>query len=341
MPTETIASPLAAIGVGASAGGVEALTGFVRALPRDLKAVVLIVLHLPDAGPSVLPSILARAATLPVVHAGDGTKLRGGLVIVAPPGQHLLVRGGRAVLDHGPRENGHRPSADALFRSLANEFGARSAGVVLSGTMDDGAAGLRAVELAGGLTIVQEPAEAAFPGMPAAAIAESPNAIVCRVAEMSALLTRWMAALPPPNSSSQPHVPKGIFTENPDMTEVSEFTCPECGGTLFLETDLGTERFRCRVGHSFSSRGLFIGKHDALESALWAAIVALEERADLSRKLLKRLEGFGRPSQMQRYRDDIEQSAERVEIIRDLIKDLLRFGLLPGESEEDGTDASE
>lgn len=187
--------PKAAVAVAASAGGVEALTAFVRRLPPDFPGVVLVVLHLPDTGPSVLPSILARVCALTVVRPEEREALRAGLVVVAPPGQHLRVRAGFAALDRGPRENGHRPSADALMRSVAETFGRRAAGVVLSGTMDDGAAGLQAICVAGGLALVQDPNEAGFPGMPRAAIAQVHQSTVRRVDDMVPELVVWIDTL--------------------------------------------------------------------------------------------------------------------------------------------------
>jgi two-component system chemotaxis response regulator CheB len=136
---------------------VEALIGLVGALPSDFPAALLVVLHIPPAGPSVLPGILARAGSLAARNPQDKERLRAGVIFAAPPDRHLVVEDSQVRLAYGPRENGHRPSGDVLLRSVAKSFGARSAGVVLSGTMDDGAVGLRAIGAVGGLTIVQAP----------------------------------------------------------------------------------------------------------------------------------------------------------------------------------------
>lgn len=323
------AAPSVAVAVAASAGGVEALTDFVSGLPADFGGAVLALLHMPPAGPSVLAGILARSSRLPVSWAEDGMHLKSGHIVVATPGKHLLVHHSRVRLDPGPRQNGFRPSADALFRSVARSFGPRGAGVVLSGTMDDGAAGLLAIGQVGGLTIAQDPAEAAFPGMPRAAIAEAGPDLVCAVGKMGQRLSAWLSSLPP-----LPGRPEAAARRHDDMSELSPFTCPECGGTLWLD-EFSAERFRCRVGHTFSPRSLLVGKDEALEAALWAAIVALEERADLSRRILKRLEGISRPATVQRYRDDIDLTAERIGLLRGLIAELVNDELMLHGAEED------
>src|SRR4051794_29338505 len=152
--------------IGASAGGVEALRTVVAGLPADLPAAVLIVLHVPRSGPSALPTILDRVTSLPVRPAVDGEPLRHGRVYVAPVDRHLLLIGNRIRLSRGPAENGHRPAIDPMFRSAARAFGPRVIGVVLSGSRDDGAAGLAVIADRSGMTVVQDPADALFASMP-------------------------------------------------------------------------------------------------------------------------------------------------------------------------------
>ena len=161
-------------------------------LPEDFPAAVLVVLHIPAAGPSVLPDILSRAGPLPARHPADGEPLAGRVILVAPPDRHLAVSGGRARLLADPPERGHRPSADVLLRSAAAAFGAACCGVVLSGTMDDGAAGLAAVRQAGGLALVQDPAEALFHGMPRAAIERADPQLVAPLATLAGRVGAWL-----------------------------------------------------------------------------------------------------------------------------------------------------
>jgi two-component system, chemotaxis family, protein-glutamate methylesterase/glutaminase len=311
----------------ASAGGVEALTEFVSFLPADFPAAVLVVLHIPPAGPSVLPRILGRAGKLPARHPKDGDRLAAGVITVAPPDRHLVVSKGHVLLLTGARENGHRPSADVLLRSVAQEFGNRAAGVVMSGSMDDGAAGLRAVRIANGLALVQDPREAAFPSMPSAAIAEAHPQFVGPVAALVKRLCEWVAQLPEDSPGSD------IRPPDPHAGEPTALTCPECGGTMFEQDVFGAERLRCRMGHTFSLDGLAVGKRDALEKSLWAAVVALNEQADLFRRIIARLSANGRTLQLPRYRETIADIEERAAVLLSLIHALVERASTSNEQE--------
>src|SRR3954470_2925577 len=157
--------------IGASAGGVETLKALVRGLPAELPAAVFVVLHVAPGGPGYLPQILAKAGPLPASFPEDGEAIANGRIYVAPPDHHLLLEPGRVRVVRGPKENRHRPAADPLFRSAAWAYGPRVIGVVLSGTLDDGAAGLWAIKSCGGVAIVQDPEDALFDEMPASALA--------------------------------------------------------------------------------------------------------------------------------------------------------------------------
>jgi two-component system chemotaxis response regulator CheB len=178
--------------VGASAGGVEALRDFVGGLPGDFRAAVLIVLHLPAGGASALPAILERSATLPVAGAQHGEPLRQGRIYTAPPDHHLVVEGETIRLSRGPTENGHRPAIDTLFRSAAQAQGPAVVGVVLSGSLDDGTAGLSMIKARGGLVAVQDPDEALYRGMPDSAIAHVSADFVLPAGKMGVVLAARM-----------------------------------------------------------------------------------------------------------------------------------------------------
>lgn len=280
--------------IGASAGGVEALRALVSDLPEDFHPSVLVVLHIGPNSPSALPSILARAGALPAAHAVDGEPLVGRRIYVAPPDRHLLVRDGQVILGRGPRENGYRPAVDVLFRSAARWYGPAAIAVVLSGALDDGAAGAMAVSRRGGRVLVQEPTEALYDGMPTAVIhADEPDAVV-PVAKMSSLLVEW----------SREEVAPALVPAGRDLemeTDVAELvdealddphrpgrpvglSCPDCHGTMY-EITSDVLRFRCRVGHAWSPESLAAQQVEGAEAAVWMAIRHLEEKATLHLRL--------------------------------------------------------
>ncbi|MST33211.1 chemotaxis protein CheB [Acidimicrobiaceae bacterium USS-CC1] len=333
MADESTPAP-AVVGLGASAGGVEALTSVVAGLPPSFEAAVLVVLHHSTTSYSALPAILTRAGPLPARHARDGERLVAGRVYVAPPGRHLVVEDGASRVLTGPRENGHRPSIDVLFRSVAASYGPAGAGVVLSGLLDDGTAGLAAIKQRGGRTVVQTPADAAFPDMPAAAIRGALPDAVCPAAEVYECLRGWLDAVlvsPPDGGEDDGDV------DDPGEPELTEFTCPECGGALRRDERYGAWRFRCRVGHTYSATSLLTGKHDALETALWAAIVALEERRDLSRQVRDRLADQGSPPRgVARFEQDIADSERRAQLLRSVFDELVTDAPIGAPEDGDG-----
>ena len=151
--------------IGASAGGVEAISRIVADLPKDLRASIFVVLHI-SRGRSMLPEILTRAGRLPAAHPTDGEPLQYGRIYVAPPDHHLIVQSGAVRTVHTASENGVRPAVDPLFRSAAQTYGPRVIGVILTGGLDDGTAGLWTVKQLGGLAVVQDPEDALVQSMP-------------------------------------------------------------------------------------------------------------------------------------------------------------------------------
>lgn len=279
--------------VAASAGGVEALQALLSRLPPSLPAAVLVVLHVPAAGGRALPRILARAGRLPADAATDGEEPAPGRVYVAPPDHHLLLIDGKLRLSRGPRHNGHRPAADALFVSAALSKGPQAIAVVLSGTLDDGAAGSAAVERRGGLVLVQDPAASLYEGMPRAAIAATRQARVLRLPELAAAIAQ-VAGEPLPDAPLQPDADLGrqisVFLGEdvpepvPELVAYSGVTCPECGGPL-RRKDTIPVRFDCPAGHAWSPESLLAAQASGIEQALWSAVLRLEERARLNRVL--------------------------------------------------------
>jgi two-component system chemotaxis response regulator CheB len=312
--------------VGASAGGVEALVELVRGLPHNLPAAVCVVLHLPADSTSVLPQILGRAGVLPTAHARDGELFRHGHVYVAPPDSHLVVESGRLRLVAGPRENGHRPSIDVLFRTAAQVYGPRVIGVVLSGTLDDGTAGLLAIKRRHGLAVVQQPADARYPGMPQSALEHVVVDQVLPVRDISHSLSR-LAREPVPEEAA---LPSAELEEEIRATEVdlvrlnrgeypgapSSYTCPECSGCLWEIHDGELLRYRCRVGHAYTVESLLAGQAGAVEAALWAALRALEEKASLAHRLLEQFNARGHQLAAVRFAEQEADARERAAVIR-------------------------
>jgi two-component system chemotaxis response regulator CheB len=277
--------------IGASAGGVSALTSVTAALPADLSATVLIVMHI-GARRSLLPEILQKLCPLPVRHAEDGAVLAAGEVLIAPPDRHLTVENHqgtvRARLWHGPKENYTRPAIDPLFRSAA-AFDGHVIGVVLTGYLDDGTAGLQAIKACGGYAIVQDPADAQVPDMPASALSYVAVDQVLPLPDIAPLLVS-LAKAPVAVGDEKPQIPELIQMENryiegtagvDDIERIgsrSAYTCPECSGTLWKINGATPPRFRCHTGHGFSFRTLMELQEQAVEEALWSSLRALQEK---------------------------------------------------------------
>lgn len=316
--------------VGASAGGVEALATLVRHLPADAPVSVFVVLHIPPHSASALAQILDRAGPLSAAAAQDGELIEQGRVYVAPPDRHLLVRRGRIEVIRGPRENGHRPAVDPLFRSAARSYGRRVVGVVLSGTLDDGTAGMLAIKQRGGIAVVQDPSTATFSSMPVSVI-ENAGAEHCLApSEIGPLLARL--ALEPVEESKETPVDDRMERETEivemDPAEVhrgdrpgspSGYSCPECHGVLWELQDGEMVRYRCRVGHAYSPDSLLADQSESLESALWAALRALEEQGSLARRLTARAREQGHRLSADRFSQQAEDAEARAEVIRGVL----------------------
>jgi two-component system, chemotaxis family, protein-glutamate methylesterase/glutaminase len=312
--------------VGASAGGVEALVELMRDLPADLPAAIFIVLHVAATETSVLPRILERHSDLPVKHAIDGEPIVLGQVYVAPPDRHLLIHPDHVRVVRGPRENNHRPAVDPLFRSAALAYGPRVVGLVLSGSLDDGAAGLHAVSRAGGTGIVQDPEDALYRGMPDNAIAaDEPDFVVPlhAVPDILIRLTQEPAEElhEVPAEVGQETAYAEFDSETFDMPpgERSVFSCPDCGGVLYELEEGGLLRYRCRIGHAYAAESLHAAQSEAIDVALGTALRALEERAVMSRRLAKRLESSGRRQNISRYTARADEADANAALLRRVI----------------------
>jgi len=306
--------------IGASAGGVEALTSLARSLPGSLSLSLLVVLHLPRGANSRLAEIIGRAGPLPAVVAEDDRPFRGGRIHVAPPDRHLVLSGDRMHLLDGPAENGFRPAIDTLFRSAARTLGPRAVGVILSGTMDDGVAGLAAIQSAGGVALVQDPEDALCGGLPEAAIdALTPDRIGSTQHIAAALMD--LAGTPPAAGGPQRSRRAATLLADPmDLpAEGVDISCPDCGGALQTISLPMLSRYRCRVGHVFSPEALLGGKGQELEAALWAAARTLEETATVSGRLARRSRDNGAAAAARRFEARQTDAARRADLVRQAI----------------------
>lgn len=320
--------------VGASAGGVEALVQLAGSLPADLPAAVFVVLHVPSTGTSALPDILSRQGRLPATHAKDGEPIENGRIYVAPPDHHLLLRTGHVHLARGPRENGHRPAVDPLFRSAAREYATRVIGVVLSGALDDGTAGLVAIKARRGLAVVQEPTDALYPGMPGSVLAHVEVDHVLPAASIGALLARLTkepAGEPPGPAPADMKVEVDVegfsleAMEGEHPGKPSGFSCPDCNGVLWEIQDGQLERFRCRVGHAWSPESLLTHQSEGLEAALWIALRSLEERAALARRLAEPARRRGHLITATRFEEQAAEAQQAARLISNLLVDRANF----------------
>ena len=259
----------------------------------------------------MLAHILGRAGRLPCRPARDGDRLREGLVLVAPPDHHLVVEDSHVCLTVGPRENGHRPAIDVLFRSAARALDSRVVGVVLSGTRDDGAAGLAVIKANGGAAIVQDPRDATYAGMPASAIANvTVDAIVPAALVGSTIAAMVKGDDPPPDARADDPDP------DPPEGEQVAAVCPECGGVLTERSEAGVLQWECRVGHRYSPETLIDAQADDVEGALWAAIRALSDRAALLERMAEQAGQRGQARSAHRFRRQCDAATEQAEIVR-------------------------
>jgi two-component system, chemotaxis family, protein-glutamate methylesterase/glutaminase len=288
------------VAVGTSAGGLEALDEIVGQLPTDIPASIFIVQHLaPEGSSSPLLERLGRHKAFRSKLAVHGERFETGRIYIAPSDHHLLVKKETLLVTKGARENRNRPGIDPLFRSAAVNHGPHVIGVVLTGMLDDGTAGLMAIGKCGGVTVVQDPVEATYPGMAQSALANLRVDHCVRLAEMGPLLDRLTRE---PARKGRP-IPEDVKTEAiiaervlSDVAAVNglgdlvPYNCPNCGGVLWNMKASDTQRFRCHTGHSFTAAALLASQSEKIEETLWIALRMFEER----RNLLNTMAGQGK-----------------------------------------------
>jgi two-component system, chemotaxis family, protein-glutamate methylesterase/glutaminase len=329
--------------IGASAGGVEALQNLVSLLPAHIPASIFIVLHMPTTFDSNLPQILSKAGPLPVEHGVEGQRFEHGRIYIAPPNRHMGIRQDKIFLSGGPRENGVRPAVDFLFRSAANNYGQRVAGVVLTGMLDDGTAGSRAIQDHGGITIVQDPNEAAFSGMPRNTIQHVEVDFKVPLAQIGPLLYQLATGSieKVKNIASEEDQPREdrirkTFQNFEDgsqpQNQTMGLTCPECGGVLWELRDGNMTRYACHLGHTYLPESLLVDQAKTVEGALWNAIRLLREREAFFLRLANRAGQTGRKASVHFFETQAAANRKSALTVEKLVESLQA---LPSAPEQD------
>lgn len=317
--------------IGTSSGGIDALKELVAGLPGDLNASIFIVLHVAPYSLGILPEILERLGQLPASNAKDWEEFKPGHIYVAPPDHHLLVeQSGYMRVTRGPRENRFRPAVDPLFRSAAHAFGTRVIGVIMTGWLDDGTAGLWAVKQRGGTCIVQNPEEAYAPAMPLNAIKHVEVDHIVPLREIAPLLVRL---------TSETADEEGAYPMSEEMeTEVriareenalesgiekwgdpSLYACPECHGVLLQLKEGDSVRFRCHTGHAYSVDALLAEFSEKTEDSLWSAIRALEENVILLRHLASHFGEKEQNGSAEKLLRKAQEAQQRADLVRQAV----------------------
>jgi two-component system chemotaxis response regulator CheB len=318
--------------IGASMGGIEALTDLVEQLPAELPAALFVVQHTSSHHSPYffLPEILERSGPLTVKRAEEADPIQHGTIYVAPPNYHLLVKQDYIRLVYGPPENRVRPAIDPLFRSAAVAYGARVIGVVLTGYQDDGTAGLLAIKRCGGIAIVQDPADAAYPDMPKNALAHVEVDYKLPLAEMGTVLAFLVreeapeSPLPPEDLVFEVKLAERLGSHVETEYQLGNpvpLSCPECGGPLWKMAYTSQDRYRCHMGHGFTAQSLLAGQSEAVEKALWVALRTMEERVNI----LMQLANFDQNTNgeksisARRYKEQADEVKGHAKTLRDLL----------------------
>lgn len=311
--------------IGGSSGATVPLKAILGALPGTLAAAVFVVLHVPARSLGLLATVSAAAADLPVHPAEDGMPIAPGHIYLGVPDHHLIVADGRIRLGRGPRENMARPSIDPLFRSAAATYGPRVIGVILSGLLNDGTAGLDAVRRCGGVAIVQDPAEAIADEMPRSALAAVADGLAvpaARIGDVLADLVREQAGprLPVPpeirlevDIAAGERVDSGLLRRFADPAALS---CPHCGGVLSEVRGARPLRFRCQVGHAYTAETAAKAQEGAVDEAMRVALRIVGERAELVARMADEARASGRAAVAEMYEARAAEYREHVDTLR-------------------------
>ncbi len=317
--------------MGASAGGVKAYFDFFCAVPKDLPAAFFIVLHTP-ARKSLLPELISSKCGVAASFGRDGERFEYGRIYVAPPDFHMLLKpGGRIRLIRGPKENFSRPAIDPLFRSAADSYGERVAGILLSGGLSDGSLGLRHIKEKGGLAIVQDLNEAEYTEMPRNGIRAVRVDFVLPISEIAARLSELAKEDKKTRDAEKSRTEGGekdmleysgeeLKDKLVSEGELTRLTCPECGGVFLKIGDGKAVHFRCQVGHAYSLVNADQASAEAVEGALWNAMRILEERRELLLEMKKNMKDLNDEEEAAVYAASAKKAKEQAALIRGILE---------------------
>jgi two-component system chemotaxis response regulator CheB len=317
--------------IGASAGSIGPLKQIADALPQSLRATLFAVVHVSRDSPGYLADYLRGAQGISAVFPQDGQPFERGKLYLAPPDHHLLIDRQLIRVVRGPRENGFRPAIDPLFRSAALHYGTRTVGIVLSGMLDDGIAGLAAIKQCGGVAVVQKPSDALYPSMPESALrvvnvdhqlaAENIPGLIQQLADTPVKIARISVARKKNLEVETQIAAAEIFGEgiNDRLGKRSTFTCPECHGTLWEMSDDKVLRFRCHIGHGYSANALLLEEASTVENALSVALRTLEDSACLATQLARQAKEAGDSFEQSIFESRQKQATKEAAMIRELI----------------------
>ncbi len=306
--------------IGASAGGVESLIQLVKDIPGTIECPICITIHTSPSGGGRLPEILSRRGHLVAKLGVDGDVLVGGKIYIAPADLHMTIEDGKIKLDRGPKENRNRPAVNTLFRSAARNFDGLVIGIILSGLLDDGTAGMKEIKAGGGTTIVQDPREAIFSGMPESVIQNVSVDHILKLAEIAPCLVQ-LCKMPLDDSTIDEQEDQLELSATVEIPLIPSFICPDCGGPLQEKLDSnGNDFFECIVGHRLTAQSFWAGQHENIERILWSASRALKERANFSKRMAKRYEDHSKDSSMaQKFNEEAETALQDAESIESII----------------------
>ena len=326
---EESGKPLYIVGIGASAGGLNAVSELVSQIPAGINAAVLVVLHLAKTGlGDILAIRLQKHTRLPCKIAEDQEIVKPGQIYLAPANAHLLVKENKLILGHGPTENRFRPSIDVLFRSMAVNYGEQAIGIILTGFLSDGASGMLAIKKSGGHCIVQDPNEAEYPDMPLSVLDSLDVDHSVPLKEMGKIILgiskikRNKSVSPPATVALESKISEQAATGIEVVSQLGEksvFACPDCGGGLWNVKDGHDGHYRCHIGHSYSQNDLALKQAEAVENTIWVAVRMMEERKLLLRKLATEHNQKGLVRISNNYKEQSDEMGTHIEKLKALL----------------------